>query len=139
MPQQVTYDLIEPNIAELDVQGERVDVTWKCPVTGKIVDTSTAMMKAGGDPMAGEVKAVVSRTLIAEAIRFVSETIAHSVGGVAGRVAQQAAVPTQMGLSSKAIAPKYTEAMRQKAIVEAFKQVKEKFNWDEDRGQFVAV
>ena len=139
MPQQVTYDLIESNIAELDGQGDRVEVTWKCPLSGKIVDSSTATMKGGGDPMANEVKSVVSRTLIAEAIRVVTETIAHSVGGLTGRVAQAAAYPTQQGLSTKAMAPKYTEAMRRKAIVEAFKEVQAKFRWDEDRGQYVAA
>src|SRR4051812_48892605 len=40
----VTYDNIEPNIAEVDVDGATVNVKWKCPVSGRVVCESAANM-----------------------------------------------------------------------------------------------
>ena len=54
----VSYDQIEPNIAEVDSEGNRVKVTWKCPVSGAVVGNSVGYMKA--DAFAARTRAALN-------------------------------------------------------------------------------
>jgi hypothetical protein len=134
--QPVTYDLIEPNVAELDAVGDRVNVVWKCPVSGSVVGESYGVMKS--NQTADAVKAAVTKSIVGSVLQSILDSIGSTIGGMTGKVARAAAIPTAQGVIRSATAPKYTEAMRRKAVVEAFKAVESKFHWDEDRGMFVA-
>jgi hypothetical protein len=131
----VTYDLIEPNVAELDAVGDRVNVVWKCPVSGSVVGESYGIMQR--NQTSDAVKAAVTKSIVGSILQSILETVASSVGGMTGKVARAAAIPTAQGVIRAGTAPKYTEAMRRKAVVDAFKAVESKFHWDEDRGMFV--
>lgn len=135
---KVTYDLVESNIADLDVQGNQVRVTWKCPVTGKVVGESGATMRASSST-AKAIQQSVARVVIAETIGAVVRAVSQSLGGISGKIAQSAAMPAQGGALNAVTAPRYTEASRQQAVVEAFGTVESRFRWDEDRGMYVAA
>ena len=135
--QPVTYDTIEPNIAEIDAQGNQVFVSWKCPTTGALVGTTRGVMVP--DETAATVQKAVVRTTVSQIVNQIVAVIANSMGGISGKIATAAVTPAAAGLIGKATAPRYTEGVRRKAVVQAFEGIKTKFRWDEDRGQFVAV
>jgi hypothetical protein len=63
----IRYDAIASNFAEVNVEGGQVQVSWKCPATGKVVGQSTATMSA--DPaLASRVRASVQRSVASELI-----------------------------------------------------------------------
>jgi len=134
----VRYDAIVPNIARVDVNGALVEVSWKCPATGREVGQSTATMAA--DPsIAGRVQASVKRSIASEVINGAARLVAGLLGGAAGRVVSNAAYTAASDINSRVTAGvDYTEASRQAAIVTAFESVKSSFSWDDQRQRFVA-
>lgn len=134
----VGYDTILANVAKVDVNGAQVDVTWKCPVTGKVVGQSNASMSA--DPsVTGRVLASVKRSVASELVYGAARFVASLLGGAAGRVVSNAAYTAAGDINSRVTAGvDYSEASRQAAIVAAFEQVRPSFDWDEQRRQFVA-
>lgn len=133
----VTYDQIEPNIAEIDTDGSLVKVVWKCPVSGAIVDNSTSQMEVGATTQA--VQRSVSKTARGEVVKFLVDTIGTVLGQgtVAAKVATSVVAPAAYSAVDKATGPRYTEPVRRAAVLKAFDQVRHKFDWDEDRGLFV--
>jgi hypothetical protein len=134
----VRYDTIAPNIAQVDVNGAQVQVSWKCPVTGREVGQSTAAMSA--DPsVAARVQASVKRSIASEVINGAARLLAGMLGGAAGRVVSNAAYTAASDINSRVTAGvDYTEASRQAAVLTAFESVKPSFVWDEQRQRFVA-
>jgi hypothetical protein len=133
----VPYETIAPNIAQVDVDGALVRVSWKCPLTGREVGQSTASMSA--DPsVAARVQASVQRSIASEVIYGAARLVAGLLGGAAGRVVSNAAYTAAGDINSRITAGSdYTEASRQAAIVTAFEAVKPSFVWDEQRKRFV--
>jgi hypothetical protein len=133
----VPYETIAPNIAQVDVDGALVRVSWKCPLTGREVGQSTASMSA--DPsVAARVQASVQRSIASEVIYGAARLVAGLLGGAAGRVVSNAAYTAAGDINSRITAESdYTEASRQAAIVTAFEAVKPSFVWDEQRKRFV--
>jgi hypothetical protein len=134
----IGYDMIAANIAKVDVNGGQVDVTWKCPVTGRVVGQSTATMSA--DPsMTSRVLANVKRSVASEVVYGAARFVANLLGGAAGRVVSGAVYTAAGDINARATAGvDYSEASRQAAIVTAFESIQPSFNWDEPRRQFVA-
>lgn len=134
----VLYDTIVANIARVDVNGPLVQVTWKCPLTGREVGQSTASMAA--DPsVAGRVQASVKRSIASEIIYGAARLVAGLLGGAAGRVVSNAAYTAASDINSRVTAGSdFTEASRKAAILIAFESVKQSFVWDEQRQNFVA-
>jgi hypothetical protein len=134
----INYQSIAPCIAQMIVEGAQVHVTWKCPVTGRAVGTSTGAMAA--DPsLTGRVGASVKRSIASEVIYGVARLISRLLGGAVGRVVSNATYTAASDLNSRATSGvDYTEASRQAAVVAAFETVKSSFVWDEARQQFVA-
>ena len=134
----ISYDSILPNVAQASVNGAQVQVSWKCPATGRLVATSTGTMTA--DPsLAGRVGANVQRSIASELIYGAARLLSGVLGGAAGRVLSNATYTAAADINSKATSGvDYTEASRQAAIVAAFESVKASFVWDEARRQFVA-
>jgi hypothetical protein len=133
----VGYDTIVPNIAYSSVDGAVVQVTWKCPVTGREVGQSTATMSA--DPsVASRVQASVKRSIASEIIYGAARVVAGLLGGAAGRVVSDAAYTAAADINTRVTANvDYTEASRQAAIVEAFESVRPSLVWDDHRQQFI--
>lgn len=134
----VAYDTIVPNIAQVDVQGALVSVSWKCPQSGRALGQSSASMAA--DPsMTARVQASVKRSVASEIVYGVARLISGALGGVAGRVVSNAAYTAANDINQRLTADAdYTEASRQQAIVAAFDAVKDSFVWDEPQRRFVA-
>jgi hypothetical protein len=134
----ISYDSIAPNIAQVSVVGAQVQVSWKCPVTGRTVGSSTGTMAA--DPSLGtRVGASVKRSIANELIYGAARVISGLLGGAAGRVVSNAAYTAAADINAKATSSvDYSEASRQAAVVAAFESVKSSFAWDEARHQFVA-
>lgn len=133
----VTYDQIEPNIAEVDTEGPTVKVVWKCPISGEVVGKSNATMTV--DPTVTQIKTGVARTFVMSGVPAIVQSIARAFGfGSLGmRVTQAVVTPASYSVAGKMTAVKYTDAMRRKAVVAAFAAVEKQFRWDEDRGMFV--
>ena len=74
----VNYDNIEPNIAEVDIEGATVNVKWKCPVSGRVVGESSA----GMSPVATTAKKATNaakKALLFEALGALNRFIAHDL------------------------------------------------------------
>ena len=134
----IRYDVIKPNIAQVDVDGAQVQVSWKCPVTGREVGQSSATM-AADTSVAARVQASVKRSIASEVIYGAARLLSGLLGGAAGRVVSNAAYTAAADVNARATAGvDYTEASRQAAIVTAFETVAPSFVWDEPRQRFVA-
>lgn len=134
----ISYDSIRPNIEQVSVTGAEVQVTWKCPSTGRTVATSSGWMSADAS-LGNRVGASVKRSIAYEVIYGVARLISNLVGGAAGRVLSNATYTAAADLNNRATSGvDYTEASRQAAILVAFDAVKSSFTWDESRNQFVA-
>jgi hypothetical protein len=134
----VGYDMILANVDKVDVNGSQVQVTWKCPVTGRVVGESTATMSA--DPsVTGRVFASVKRSVASEVIYGAARLVANLLGGVAGRVVSNAAYTAAGDINARVTeGVDYSEDSRKAAILSAFETMKPAFTWDEQRRQFVA-
>ena len=134
----IRYDAIEPNIGHVSVQGSLVEVSWRCPVSGREVGRSSASMSA--DPaLSARVGASVKRSIVSETIYGAARFVTGLVGGVAGRVVGQAVYTAANDIDARLTAGvDYTNATREAAIVNAFEAVKDSFAWDEKRKRFVA-
>ena len=134
----ISYDSIAPNIARVSVDGAQVQVSWKCPVTGRAIGTSTAAMTA--DPsLTSRVGASVKRSIASEVIYGATRLVSSLFGGAAGRVVSNAAYTVAADINASATSGvDYSEASRRAAIVAAFEAVRSSFAWDEARHQFVA-
>jgi len=135
---QVSFETIEPNIGQVNVDGAQVDVVWKCPATGRQVGKSTAYMTADAS-LTGRVGANVKRTIVQEITYGAARFISGLLGGTAGRVVGNAAYTAAGDVQHRATSGvDYTEASRQAAIVVAFESVQDSFVWDDQRRRFVA-
>ncbi|HEY2926787.1 hypothetical protein [Piscinibacter sp.] len=127
-----------PNIAHVDVNGSLVQVSWKCPVTGREVGQSSATMSADS-ALAARVQASVKRSIASEIIYGAARLVAGLLGGAAGRVVSNAAYTAASDIDAKVTAGvDYTSASREAAIVTAFESVKASFVWDDKEHRFVA-
>jgi hypothetical protein len=134
----VGYDVILANIAKVDVNGAQVDVTWKCPATGRMVGQSSASMSADAS-ISSKVLASVKRSVASEVIYGAARLVSGLLGGAAGRVISNATYTAAGDINSRVTSGvDYSEASRQAAIVAAFETIKPSFGWDEQRRQFVA-
>jgi|SRR5882672_5576338 len=134
----VAYDTIAPNISQVEVNDALVQVSWKCPATGREVGQSTANMTADAS-VTGRVQASVQRSIASEIIYGAARLIAGLVGGAAGRVVSNAAYTAAGDINSRVTAGSdYSEASRQAAIVTAFESVRPSFVWDDQRQRFIA-
>jgi len=130
--------MIEPNVAETEVDGANVVVTWKCPVSGKIVGKSEAGMQAATSTTRNMSRAA-QRSLLEAAMQAFVSFINRTFGGVAGQVAGSASYSAKAGALEQIGRPVYNKASQNAAALAAFEQVKDKFRWDEDRELFVAA
>jgi hypothetical protein len=135
---KITYDLIEPNIAETEITGPTVRVTWKCPITRKIVGQTAADMQAATST-ARNVSVAVQKSLIDQGFRFVNDLVARMFGGMASQVSAAATHQARAGTFQQVGKPQFNKAAEYAAVVAAFEQIQQKFRWDEDREHFVAA
>ena len=134
----IRYEDIAANIAEAVVDKAQVQVRWKCPLTGCEVGASAASM-ASDASLSTRVSASVKRSIAYEVIYGVARFVSGLLGGAAGRVIANAAYTVAGDVNTRVTSGvDYSEASRQAAIVAAFELVKDSFERDPQRGQWVA-
>ena len=132
----IDYDVIEPNIAGVQVDGYTVRVSWKCPQTGRMLGESSAAMSVDSS-VGARFQASIKRNIVSEAGSSAARFVGNLLGGAAGRVLRNAAYTASSDLQSKATeSVGYTEATKRAAIVTAFNLVQGSFDWNEERQRF---
>jgi len=134
----IPYDSIVDNIDQVSVDGAVVNVSWKCPASGRVIGSSTATMAA--DPsITARVGASVKRSIASELIYGAARIVSGLIGGAAGRVISNAVYTAAGDINTRAVANvDYSEASRREAIALAFESVKSSFEWNDSRRQYVA-
>ena len=118
----LNYDNIEPNIAEVDVNGATVNVKWKCPVSGRVVCESSAAMT----PIATTSKKATNaakKALLYEALGALNRFISHTFGGTAGKMVGAASVSLRQGGEQTIGKPTFNTASEHAAVEIAFREV----------------
>jgi len=131
----ITYDMIQPNVANVTTNGSAVEVSWKCAGTGKDMGKSTAQQQADnsvGGRVANTVKQSVFREIAFGAVNLISGLLGSSAGRVARDATYSATSQYHANSSS------YNENTKRAAIVRAFKQVEAGFGWNEEKKIFIA-
>lgn len=135
----ISYDSIVHNIDQVSVDGNVVNVGWKCPLSGRLMGSSTATM-APDQSISSRVGASVKRSIASEIIYGAARIVSGLIGGAAGRVISNAVYTAANDINTRAVAgADYSEASRRQAIVLAFDAVKSNFEWNDSRRQFVAT
>jgi hypothetical protein len=134
----IRYEALVANIAAVEVQGSEVKVRWKCAQSGQAMGESRAWM-AADTSMGSRVGANVKRGIAYEIIFGIARALSNVVGGAAGRVVSGAVNTAANEINTRVTAGvDYSEASRRDAIIAAFESVRGAFEWDEQRGGFVA-
>jgi hypothetical protein len=120
----VGYDMILANVAKVDVNGAQVQVTWKCPVTGKVVgEFHCEHVRRPFRDGKGFRERQVQRRIRTRLWRRADHR--QPIGWAAGRVVSNAAYTAAGDINSRVTAGvDYTEDSRQAAIVAAFETMK---------------
>ena len=137
-PTSIRYETIEPNIAQVEVQGGQVRVQWKCAATGRAMGESGAWMAA--DPSTGtRLKASVQRSVVSELVYGAARMASSWLGGAAGRIVSNAVYTAASDVHRRATAnADFSDASRRDAVVAAFAAVQPGFVWDDAAQRFVA-
>src|SRR4029077_2344377 len=134
----ITYEMIQPNVANITTNGSAVEVSWKCAETGKDMGRSTAQQQADNS-VGGKVLTTVKQSVFREIGYGIVSFISSLLGGSAGRIARDATWSASSQLQSRANAASYyNESTRRAAVIQAFKEVQSKFNWSEEKKHFFA-
>ena len=128
----ITYERLKLNIAEEEVNGAQVTVTFKCPVTEKMYHAVTTMRPATG--VGAKVQKQAKNELLSAARRGFRGLLRSvlgggSVGRVAGNVASSS-VPSSSGVV-------YDKSSRETAVVDAFRPLAVNFVWDDARKAYI--
>jgi hypothetical protein len=134
----ITYEVIAANVANTRVDGNKVDVDWKCAASNRPMGRSEAYM-APDYSVGNDVAAAVKRGVVREIGYSIARFLGGLIGGGAGRVVTDASYAAQSRVSQNVSnAAQYTEKSRRDAVVQAFGAVQEQFRWDETSRKFVA-
>lgn len=134
----ITYDVIQPNVANVTTNGSTVEVSWKCAETGKDMGRSTAQQQADNS-VSGRVATSVKGTVVREIGFGLVNLISSLLGSSAGRVARDATYSaTSQYQANVRASSSYNENTKRAAIVQAFRQVEPAFQWNDGKKVFVA-
>lgn len=122
--QQVNYQQIESLVTNTKQQGNSLQITFTCSVTGQSVE-ATGRMQRSSNPGAG---ALVRQSLVRNLMWSLRRWIYRLMGrGMGARIAGDLISQTARGAANRA---QFTRADRQDAIVRAFGTVQDQFVWD---------
>lgn len=134
----ITYDMIQPNVANVTTDGSTVEVSWKCAETGKDMGRSTVQQQADksvGGKVVTSVKQSVFREIGFGLVNLISSLLGSSAGRVARDATYSASSQYQANVGASST---YNEGTKHAAIVQAFKQVEPNFQWNDGKKIFVA-
>ena len=136
---EISYETVQPLVAEARPQGRTLEVTFACPVSGKQVRArhNIPYRPDTTDYIADAAK----RTVMNELRWAVLGAMRSAFGsGVVGRTAGHVASDAVYGATRNVASSGGTlSAKEQKlALVEAFKSVASQFAWDEGHGRWIS-
>lgn len=133
---QISFELVQPLIAQANQQGSTMHVTFRCPVSGHTVESRGHLQAA--NTMGSRVAQSAKRSVLWSLRSSLSRAIRSSLGyGIAGRVAADAASGAIN--TSGSGQQSYSEADRQAAMVRAFESVANQFVWDAQNNRYVSA
>lgn len=127
----VQYEHIAPLIASTEQQGSSIQVVFRCPVTARDVRASGRLQVEDtlGNKVAESAKRRVGWSLRSALGRAVRQAVGYGIaGGIASDVTTSAVSSVTEGGERK-----YSDADRQRAVVDAFEGVRSEFAWDGQR------
>ncbi|HBP22152.1 MAG TPA: hypothetical protein DEA08_30770 [Planctomycetes bacterium] len=123
---EIPYASIQPLIADQQVNGSSVRVTFRCPQSGFSVDSSAGIKKGQSlsDVAMASAKRSLWWSLRSTLLRMISSSLGHGVAGRVGRdVGNQFLRQAGQGVQ-------YSNEEIQAAVVDAFTRVQSKFRHD---------
>jgi tellurite resistance protein len=135
---EITYENVEPLIADLEVRGRSVAIQFECPASGQQVPARHSLAPKAQS----RVTQTAKRTASYEARRAVSSMLRGVFGrGMMGRMASQAADSAlQMAASGLTGSQQgLSKAEQREAVVEAFRSVASQFTWDASNARWIAA
>ena len=133
---QITYQTIQPLVASAEQQGSSMRVSFRCPVTGQVIEASGALQRSNtmGDRVAESAKRSVMYGLRNALTRSIRRALGY---GIVSNVVADAARGAASG--SGQASQDYSDDEKQAAIVRAFESVSNQFVWDGANNRFVSV
>lgn len=132
---QITYEMVQPLVAEATQDGSTMRVTFRCPLSGQTVEARGTLQAA--NTMGSRVARSAKRGLLRSLRSALSRTIRNTLGyGVVGQVASDA---SRGAMTDSGSSPSYSDADRQAAVVRAFESVATVFAWDPQNNRYISA
>lgn len=122
--QPLSFENIQPLIAEEQVRGTEIVCVFRCPVTGLVVESSAPIPPEEDNEILLLPKSVDKRGGFLEGARF-------SLFGLIKGMPSEAANTVEN--------PLFSEVALRRATVSAFRQVRNRFRWEEEATRWVAI
>ena len=124
-----SWENVEPLVASKEQERTTMVVTFQCPVSGETVEGRASLNTERS------LKSTVKESFLRQLVWSLMRTVRRMLGyRMAGSVAADATRHVATDATSKA---RFSDADRQKAIVEAFERVQSQFRWDESDARWV--
>lgn len=131
---ELTYDLIQPLVAQEDISGYTVSVIFQCPVSGRQVRSSAQITEDRGNAVAKSMKRSLWRNLRWSMMSTMRSMFGYGLAGHVGAAVADTALSSQ---DYRGYQP--TEADVKQAVLEAFANVQQQFAWDASGQRFVSA
>jgi hypothetical protein len=131
---ELNYELIAPLVANVEVSSNHVQVLFQCPVSGDQVKGSSHISESSGSAMRKEVKRSIWRNIRWSLSRMMYSVFGYGVGGALGSTVVDAA-----GSAGSMSGYKPKESEVKGAILEAFRNVSNRWAWDDSTERFVSA
>lgn len=126
---EISYESIAPIISNQAQDGHTLAVSFTCPVSQQVVESSGVLREGQG------VGATARKSAVRNALWSVGRSVRRSLGhGFAGRVAGDVADNATRSTGEKL---KFGAKEKQAAAIEAFERVADQFTWDPDTSRWV--
>ena len=131
---EFTLDAIGPLVERADVSGHSVQVTFRCPVSGRQIRGSANVV----EDTTGRIGQAVKRSLGQNMRWSIARVVRSAMGyGIAGEIGSAVAHGAMAGAEQRQWEP--GKAQVDQAILEAFKGVQSQFAWDGSGQRWVAA
>ncbi len=130
---EITYEKIESLIAAQEQERSTMKVSFRCPVTDKIVSASGSIQKGTG--LVDKARQSTQKSVLWSLRSAVSRAVRGALGhGVAGRVGSEVAGQLMTNAND---ATNFSADEKREAIVRAFEGVASQFVWNGTKGSYV--
>jgi len=131
---EFTLDAINPLVEQADVTGYSVNVTFRCPVSGRQIRSSAQVVQDTGGRIGQAVKRSLWQNMRWSLARVVRSVMGY---GVAGEIGSAVAHGALAGAEQRQWEP--SKAQIDQAILDAFKNAQNQFAWDGSGQRWVSA